>query len=342
MSICVFCNYLHNNNEICGDYRCHELLSKYLNKYLKINIKNYLDEIKFIKKKIIYKCENCCKTFGSKLAIDYHIENEVCKKDKNFQCEKCGKVFSEKKNLQYHANNNVCEKNIVNDNNIINNTTNNTSNNTTNNTTNTSNVANIANTSNIANQQNIQTQNNTNNNIQINVNTNEPRKPPIEMIPFRDVSYKISTKKYLEYANNPEQAIRKFVKDEHLNPNKPERMNVLNTNPRSNRVQLFDYDEDFNCRWQTKDKNDISELLFDRGVNILFFAKMMLASAGIKLDPKKETKLNAKIKEYENDGKLKKKYVDMISDLTYDYREMVGANKKSIDQEILTYKQLVN
>jgi len=110
-------------------------------------------------------------------------------------------------------------------------------------------------------------------------------------------------------------------------------MNVLNTNPRSNRVQLFDYDEDFVCRWQTKDKNDISELLFDRGVNILFFAKIMLASAGVKLDPKKETKLNARIKEYENDEKLKKKYIDMISDLTYDYREMVGTNKKLIDQE---------
>ena len=155
------------------------------------------------------------------------------------------------------------------------------------------------------------------------------------MIPFRDVSYKISTKKYLEYANNPEQAIRKFVKDEHLNPNKPERMNVLNTNPRSNRVQLFDFDEDFICRWQTKDKNDISELLFDRGVNALFFAKTMLAAAGIKLEPKKEIQLNAKIKEYENDEKLKKKYIDMISDLTYDYREMVGINKKLIDGENL-------
>jgi hypothetical protein len=59
----------------------------------------------------------------------------------------------------------------------------------------------------------------------------------------------------------------------------------------------------------------------------------MLASAGVKLDPKKETKLNARIKEYENDEKLKKKYIDMISDLTYDYREMIGTNKKLIDQE---------
>jgi hypothetical protein len=152
------------------------------------------------------------------------------------------------------------------------------------------------------------------------------------MIPFRDASYKISTKKYLEYANNPEQAIKKFVKDEHLNPNKPDRMNILNTNPRSNRVQLFDYDDDFICRWQTKDKTDVAELLFDRGVNILFFAKTMLSAAGIKLDPKKETQLNAKIKEYENDDKIKKKYVNMISDLTYDYRDIVSSNKKNIEE----------
>jgi len=321
MNLCIFCNFAHIKEDICGDYRCNELLTKYLNKYLYLNTKNYMDEIKsLLNLKSIYKCKECKKEFGSKFALYYHVKKEVCKKDKNYQCEKCKKIFAEKKNLQYHINNSVCNKESKNITNIRN-------------QQNVQNlVNNIANTSNINNQQNIQTQNNTNNNIQINVNANEPRKS-VEMLPFRDASYKISTKKYLEYANNPEQAIRKFVKDEHLNPNKPERMNVLNTNPRSNRVQLFDYDEDFVCRWQTKDKNDISELLFDRGVNILFFAKIMLASAGVKLDPKKETKLNARIKEYENDEKLKKKYIDMISDLTYDYREMVGTNKKLIDQE---------
>jgi hypothetical protein len=111
-------------------------------------------------------------------------------------------------------------------------------------------------------------------------------------------------------------------------------MNILNTNRRDNRVQLFDYDEDFICRWQTKDKSKIIELLYDRGMNHLFFAKMMLDCAGVKLDTKKETKLKEKIKEYEND-KVKKQCLDMISDMTYDYREMVETNKKSIDKQKL-------
>jgi hypothetical protein len=136
----------------------------------------------------------------------------------------------------------------------------------------------------------------------------------------------------LEYASNPEQAIKQFIRENHFNPDKPERMNVLNTNRRDNRVQLFDYDEDFICRWQTKDKSKIIELLYDRGMNHLFFAKMMLDCAGVKLDPKKETKLKEKIKEYEND-KVKKQCLDMIADMTYDYREMVETNKKSIDRQ---------
>ena len=61
----------------------------------------------------------------------------------------------------------------------------------------------------------------------------------------------------------------------------------------------------------------------------------MLAAAGIKLDPTKETEVNAKIKEYESSDKVKKKYVDMIGDLTYDYRDMVETNKKKIEQQNL-------
>jgi hypothetical protein len=185
------------------------------------------------------------------------------------------------------------------------------------------------NTTNTSNTTNIGTLNNQNN-VVINVN---PIQETCEMLPFRDVSYKIPTKKYLEYANNPDQAIKQFVKDYHLNPDKPERMNILNTNRRDNRVQLFDFDEDFICRWQTKDKSKVLELLCDRGVNALFFAKTMLTAAGIKLDPEKETKLNAKIKEYETSDKVKKKYVDMIGDLTYDYRDIVESNKKKVDSQ---------
>ena len=61
----------------------------------------------------------------------------------------------------------------------------------------------------------------------------------------------------------------------------------------------------------------------------------MLAAAGIKLNPEKEKQLNTKIKEYESNDKIKKKYVDMIADLTYDYREEVETNRKKVDSQQL-------
>jgi hypothetical protein len=155
------------------------------------------------------------------------------------------------------------------------------------------------------------------------------------MLPFRNASYNIPAEKYLEYANNPEQAIKKFIKDYHFNPDKPERMNILNTNRRDNRVQLFDFDDDFVCRWLTAKKSIICELLYDRGVNNLFFAKANLSRAGIKLDPKKEAHLNEKIKEYGSNDETKKKYIDMISDLTYDYRDVVETNKKKQTKHLI-------
>jgi len=269
-----------------------------------------------------YTCEKCNKVLSSKENYLNHTKKNICIKDP-FKCPKCNKIFTNKRNLDIHVNKDICSKTISNTINspIITNTTNNMSN-TANNTTN---IQNQQNNNNIQN----------NNNVVINVNPTPDLEKVVEMLPFRDASYKISTKKYLEYANNPEQAIKKFVKDEHLNPAKPERLNILNTNSRSNRVQLFDYDDDFICRWQTKNKTDVAELLFDRGVNILFFAKNMLSAAGIKLDPKKETQLNAKIKEYETNDKVKKKYIDMITDLTYDYRDVVEFNKKNIEEGLI-------
>ncbi len=199
------------------------------------------------------------------------------------------------------------------------------------NTSNTSNTSNISNTAN--NTQNIGTQIN----INVNANSSEDLKKVVDLLPFRENGYKVSTEKYLEYASNPECAIKQFIKEHHFNPDKPERLNILNTNRRDNRVQLFDYDDDFICRWQTKDKSKIIELLYDRGMNHLFFAKMMLDGAGVKLDAKKEKKLKEQIKEYENE-KVKKKCLDMISDMTYDYRELVESNKKKLDleQKLLT------
>ncbi len=317
MTLCFICNNTHTENNY---KKCDEIISLMINNFKNKIFENICDIKGAIKTIPIkkFKCEKCNKELSSKENYLYHVENNVCKKIN--KCDKCDKIFYDKRALKYHISKNVCEK--QNSTTISNNTTNNITNNT-------ANTANTANTTNIQNQQNIQNQN-----VVINVNSTNDLEKVVEMIPFRNASYKISTKKYLEYANNPEQAIKKFVKDEHLNPDKPERMNILNTNPRSNRVQLFDFDEDFICRWQTKNKTDIAELLFDRGVNILFFAKTMLSAAGIKLDPKKETQLNAKIKEYESDEKLKKKYVDMITDLTYDYRDIVETNKKRYDNLI--------
>ncbi len=317
MTICYLCNTDHKTNL----YNCENNLNKILQNYKKIKIDDYLLELEKIKafnkpsKNKKRKCEFCDKILSSTANYKKHINSGICKKvhDPNkYKCEICDAIFASKQNLQYHQTKNVC-KDRKNKTELIqpiqqNNTTNN-SNNTTTNTSNTTNIGTL----------------NNQNNVVINVN---PIQEPVDMLPFRDVCYKIPTKKYLEYANNPDQAIKQFVKDYHLNPDKPERMNILNTNRRDNRVQLFDFDEDFICRWQTKDKSKVLELLCDRGVNALFFAKTMLTAAGIKLDPDKETKLNAKIKEYESNDKIKKKYVDMIGDLTYDYRDMVESNKK--------------
>jgi len=289
---------------------CDNIYKTVLSRYSDQNfIKN-----NFIKNNIIeneFKCLQCLKCFTSKQSLDYHSSNNVCTKIIEFKCNNCNKKFSTKQRLNYHLSNNVCNSEKENPNKQKSQLISKNINNNFNNTTNTTNIGTL----------------NNQNNVVINLNANSIQEM-CDLLPFRDVSYKIPTKKYLEYANNPDQAIKQFVKDYHLNPDKPDRMNVLNTNRRDNRVQLFDFDEDFICRWQTKDKSKVLELLCDRGVNALFFAKTMLTAAGIKLDPDKETKLNAKIKEYESSDKVKKKYVEMIGDLTYDYRDVVESNKK--------------
>jgi len=302
-----------------------------LKNYININISSYYDEINFYinKNKLStknkkYQCTKCLKILSSYKNYKNHTEQNTCIKQ-NKKCKYCNKIFVNSRNLKYHLENNVCiNTDNINTLTLVPNKTNITNNNNSTNTTN--NMSNSQNTTN-----NIGTLNN-NNNIQINVNSSEDLKKVVELLPFRETGYKVTTEKYLEYANNPDQAIKQFIKEHHFNPEKPERMNILNTNRRDNRVQLFDYDEDFICRWQTKDKSKIIELLYDRGMNHLFFAKMMLDYAGVKLDPKKETKLKEKIKEYEND-KVKKQCLDMISDMTYDYREMIELNKKSLDRQ---------
>ena len=266
-----------------------------------------------------YICNDCNKEFNKHESLQYHVNNQVCKKNNQFkidnklQCKNCYKEFSKIDGLKYHISKQVCYKKED----LITNMTNQKRiNNITNNTTN-----------NIQNNQN-------NQQIIIAVNNADDLKKVVDMIPFRNTGYDIPLTNYLDYINNPGQAIKKFIKDQHFNPDKPERMNILNTNRRDNRVQIFDKDEDNIPRWLTKDKYAINELLYDRGINYLFVAKDILEENGIKVDPKKEVALNKKIEEFETDPKTKKEYISMISDLTYDYHDMVEQNKKESNQII--------
>ncbi len=326
MTKCFICGSSHNSNNYLN---CDNIINLMIGNCLKLYNQDY--EIKTIinnsnnNKNKKYSCELCGKTLSSGNNYKIHVSKKVCQKIKStITCFTCNKIFTDKRSLEYHLENNVCGKDDIPNTTNITNNNNNNSTNTTNNMTNSQNTTNIG---------------TLNNNIQINVNANstEDLKKVANLLPFREMGYKVSTEKYLEYANNPDNAIKQFIKEHHFNPDKPERMNVLNTNRRDNRVQLFDYDEDSICRWQTKDKGKIIELLYERGMNHLYFAKMMLDGAGVKLDPKKEKKLKDKIKEYEDD-KVKKQCIDMISDMTYDYREMVETNKKKIEkqQKLLT------
>ena len=330
---CVICKLEHN---IVNNNLCIEKLDKYIKKFNKYNKMQYMQY--FFKDKNVeldnkikkYICNDCNREFNKYESLQYHINNKVCKKNNQFktdnklQCKNCNKEFSKIDRLKYHISKQVCykkedlmaiQKNLINNSNNSNNL-----NNITNNTNNTQNT-----TNNIQNNQN-------NQQIIIAVNNADDFKKVVDMIPFRNTGYDIPLTNYIDYINNPGQAIKKIIKDQHFNPNKPERMNILNTNRRDNRVQIFDKDEDNVLRWLTKDKYTINELLYDRGINYLFVAKDILEENGIKVDPKKEAALNKKIEEFETDPKTKKEYISMIADLTYDYHDLVEQNKKTSNQ----------
>jgi hypothetical protein len=305
-NICLIKWSEHNKNNL---YKCNDILSKKIKKKLNMYKEIYIEETYNIRnnKYLIknntnrqnYKCKYCNKIIKSKQNYNLHIKNNICKKNKKkIECILCQKNFKENRSLLYHTENNVC-RNITN--NIINN---------------------ILNTTN-----NIQTLNNQ----IININVNNPNdiQKVVDMIPFKNVKYNITPEKYLEYARFPERAIKSFIKDEHFNPDKPERMNILNTNARSNKVQVLDHDEDNEIRWMIKSKTDINELLYDRGVNHLYVAKNILEENGIFLDVKTKQRLNNKINEYETNDKIKKEEIEEISDLTYNYRDIVDKNKKN-------------
>jgi hypothetical protein len=329
MKYCNICiNYLENHT-ISNLINCDNIFSDRIKK----NIEYYENITKklILKKEFIkcnYQCNKCKKIIINKQNYNLHIKNNICEKiKKKIKCEKCNKIFTDKRSLIYHKSKNVC-KNInenKNENNEINLNSINNINNTNNNTNNGINIQTQNNHNNI-NNNNIN--NNNINNININLNNTNDIQTVVDMIPFRNVKYNITPEKYLEYAKYPERAIKSFIKDEHFNPNKPERMNILNTNRRDNKVQVLDRDDYDEIRWMIKSKTDINELLYDRGVNHLYVAKNILEANGIFLDARTKQRLNDKINEYENDDKSKKEQIDMISDLTYNYRDIVETNKK--------------
>ena len=326
MKYCNICiNYLENHT-VFNLINCDNIFSDRIKK----NIEYYENITKklIFKKEFIkcnYQCNKCKKIIINKQNYNLHIKNNICEKiKKKIKCEKCNKIFTDKRSLIYHKNKNVCKNINDNPNNINNNA--NTKNNEIN--TNINNGINIQTQNNQNNINNININLNNTNDININLNNTNDIQKVVDMIPFRNVKYNITPEKYLEYAKYPERAIKSFIKDEHFNPNKPERMNILNTNRRDNKVQVLDRDDYDEIRWMIKSKTDINELLYDRGVNHLYVAKNILEENGIFLDARTKQRLNDKINEYETDDKSKKEQIDMISDLTYNYRDIVETNKK--------------
>jgi hypothetical protein len=124
-NICVFCNFIHKKKEICGDYRCHELLNTYLTKHLDLDIKTLQinknttatnkDNDLVIKKSKHkkYTCEKCNKLLSSKENYLNHIKKNICNKQP-FKCPTCNKIFTNKRNLDIHVNKNICSKTISN------------------------------------------------------------------------------------------------------------------------------------------------------------------------------------------------------------------------------------
>ena len=326
------------------------LLESNIQKYKNFNKNIYMQEIEIIKIKNgenKRKCPYCKKILSSLLNYHKHIKKLICKKEIKNICNFCNKYFSRKSNYDYHITNNVCVKykkdiDIINLNcnvqipevkdvqeiqqikqikqvkikkNITNNiTNNNNSNNTTNNTTN-----NIQN-----NQQNIIIAVNNKNDIA------EVCKQVSKLIPFRYTKYNTPVDILIDYYNNPNRAIQHIVNYQHFNPKKPQQMNIHNTNCRSNRVQVFDEDENGDERWITKDKMDVCEDLYEKSVNELYFAKYKLEKKGIIVDPQKENRMNEKINELETDDKIRKEYINKIADITWDGRNIVNSNKKNI------------
>jgi len=277
-----------------------------------LNIKEILDIIKIYKQIKQFTCTNCNKIFATFLSIKYHITNRVCVKERILTCNNCNKLFSLKKNYNYHIDHNVCKKNILYNSNLSNNNINNIKN-INNNTIN--NIGTI-------------------NNIIISVNNTNDLQKITELIPFKNTKYNTTNNKLVEYLNNPHNAIQKIVKDIHCNNENPENMNILNTNRKDNRVQVYDYDVDNEVKWIIREKDDICELVFDRCVNELYKVSKNLKNNKIYVNPNKEFALNAKNMEYSNDRKTRKRYIQIVGETFYENNKIILKNKKNIEKHL--------
>ena len=64
-------------------------------------------------------------------------------------------------------------------------------------------------------------------------------------------------------------------------------------------------------------------------IDFLLHSHKTLEENGIFLDARATQRLNNKINEYETNDKIKKEEIEEISDLTYNYRDIVDRNKKN-------------
>jgi len=328
-----------------------DLILILVKQYTQICIKDYYDEFEYYKKKIEkknnlinfdYKCNYCNKTFTRNHNYQRHIKKNICsnpdinvlnKRNKHIldalKKKPTQKLYQSTQSIQpiqsiqhthTHTHTSTPIQQITNNtDNRINNITNNTDNSTTN----------------TANTTNIQTQNNNNQqNIIIAVSgkkdIEEVCKQVSKLIPFRYTKYKPSVQDLISYFNNPNKAIQHIIINEHFNPDKPEQMNIHNTNCRSNRMQVFDEDENGSERWITRDKTDVCDDLYEKSVNEMFFAKHNLKLKGYRVSSEKEKNMNDKIHQLETNKKVRKEYMNKISDITWDYKDVVQTNKRNL------------
>ena len=126
--------------------------------------------------------------------------------------------------------------------------------------------------------------------------------------------------------NNP---IARLIIDTHFNPDKPENMNILNTNIKDNRIKVYDYDDDDDEKWLIKDKKEICETLYYNCVYALFNSLTNTYHNGeINISKQSFERIISVITTYYNDIRVIKEYIKIISYVTYNNRHIVLDNIK--------------